>query len=58
MERSFHQIINSVISVEKTYEYTTASFVEASAKNDKNIDESFKVLTELTFEKIGNFEFN
>ncbi|MFX1326568.1 MAG: Rab family GTPase [Promethearchaeota archaeon] len=31
-----------------------ASFVEISAKEDINVDEAFKVLTELTLEKTGN----
>ncbi|MHA1931731.1 MAG: hypothetical protein ACW96X_04270, partial [Promethearchaeota archaeon] len=31
-----------------------ASFVEISAKEDINVDDAFKVLTELTLEKTNN----
>ena len=31
-----------------------ASFVEISAKENVNVDEAFKVLTDLTLEKINN----
>jgi hypothetical protein len=31
-----------------------ASFVEISAKENVNVDDAFKVLTEITLEKTGN----
>ena len=35
-----------------------ASFVEISAKENINVDDAFKVLTEITLEKTGNRSFN